>query len=91
MAADLLNASLGGSGDVKITGKYAVCDDITTWGGSGDITAEVELASQVTANMPTVNCYVPHYLAPKSHIIEVIPMLQNKANKSALFKLKSYD
>ncbi|MDY6823008.1 MAG: hypothetical protein SWH68_04300 [Thermodesulfobacteriota bacterium] len=54
VAADLLNASLGGSGDVKITGKYAVCDDITTWGGSGDITAEVELASQVTANVPTV-------------------------------------
>ncbi|MBW1691569.1 MAG: hypothetical protein JRJ70_12615 [Deltaproteobacteria bacterium] len=52
VAADLLNVALSGGGNVGIDGSYESCGDRTGWAGGGDLTAEVELGGEVTAQVP---------------------------------------
>ncbi len=54
VAADLLNVALSGGGNVGIDGSYKACEDNTDWSGAGNLTAGVELGSEVTATVPQV-------------------------------------
>jgi len=54
VAADLLNVTLSGGGNVGIDGSHNACEDDTDWSGGGDLTAGVELGGEVTAKVPQV-------------------------------------
>ena len=54
VAADALNVTLSGEGNVNITGSYKACENNTTWSGGGDLTAGVNAGCMVKAKFPKV-------------------------------------
>ena len=54
VAADALNVTLSGEGNVNITGSYKACENNTTWSGGGDLTAGIELGGDLTAKVVNV-------------------------------------